>query len=299
MNAEVLSKSRLDVHRTVTESIIAAIEAGAGEFIMPWHGAGAAITKPQNAYTKMEYHGVNILALWAEAYNQGFQSGYWASYRQWQEAHAQVRKGERGTVIVFVKRVEQENNEGEAETRLIARATRVFNADQVEGWQLPASQIDVKPSDVLESVETFVSGTKAEIIHGRTRACYHITDDLIEMPDRTRFIGNTPEDAGQAYMATLLHELVHWSGAKHRLDRDLHIGMDRSKRAAEELIAEIGAAFMCADLGVSNVPRPDHAAYVASWLQALKNDGRAIFQAAHLANVATNYLHELVAANEW
>jgi antirestriction protein ArdC len=159
--------------------------------------------------------------------------------------------------------------------------------------------MSVQSFDILESADTFVVATRAIIEHGRTRACYHIVDDLIEMPDRNRFIGNTGMEASQAYIATILHELVHWSGAKHRLDRDLTVGMDMTARAAEELVAEIGAAFLCADLGVSNTPRPDHAAYVASWLQALKEDGRAIFRAAHLANVATNYLHELVAANEW
>jgi antirestriction protein ArdC len=299
MNAQVLSETRFDVHQSVTQSIIAAIEAGAGAFIMPWHGSGAAIAKPQNAHTKMEYHGVNILALWAEAYNRGYQSGYWASYRQWQEAGAQVRKGERGSIIVFVKRVEKEDEEGQTHDRLIARATRVFNADQVTDWQPPIAYVPAQPFDVLEAVETFVVATKAIIEHGRTRACYQIDGDYIEMPERGRFIGKTASEAGEAYSATLLHELVHWSGANHRLDRDLTVGMNTITRAAEELVAEIGAAFLCADLGVSNTPRPDHAAYVASWLQALKDDGRAIFRASHLANMATTYLHELVAANEW
>ena len=112
MNAEVLSNTQFDVHRAVTESIVKAIEAGAGEFIMPWHSNGAAIAKPQNAHTKMEYHGINVMALWAEAYGRGYQSGYWATYRQWREVGAQLKNDGKGTGIVFYKKLERETHSG-------------------------------------------------------------------------------------------------------------------------------------------------------------------------------------------
>lgn len=133
--------------------------------------------------------------------------------------------------------------------------------------------------------------------HGGTIACYRIRDDYIEMPDIFRFVGSPTSSATETYSACLLHELVHWSGAQHRLDR-FWIEMTKEGRAAEELVAEIGSAFLCADLGVANEPRPDHAAYVASWLQLLKNDTRAIFAASRLANQAAMYLHELASAVE-
>jgi antirestriction protein ArdC len=284
----------------VTDSIIAAIEAGAGEFIMPWHGDGVAIAKPQNAMTKMEYHGVNVLALWAQAYVGGYRSGYWASYKQWQRVGAQVVKGAEGSTIVFFKRIEGgEPAESEQPSiRLVARASRVFNADQVAGWEPPTHPRSYVGAQTLESVETFITATKAEVHRTGSAACYRIRDDYIEMPDRARFTGSPTTSATEAYSATLLHELIHWSGAKHRLSR-FGEGVPKEELAAEELVAEIGAAFLCADLGVSNQPRPDHAAYVAHWLQLLKNDTRAIFTASRLANQAAMYLHELVSANDW
>jgi len=301
MNAEVLSNTRFDVHRAVTESIVKAIEAGTGEFTMPWHGNGAAIAKPQNAHTKMEYHGINVMALWAEAYGRGYQSGYWATYRQWLEVGAQVKKDEKGTVIVFYKMLERDvaPEEEASVSRLFARASWVFNADQVSGWEPPTPYVSLDPMEPIESVETFVRATKADIKYGGGRACYHVRDDYIEMPDRNRFIGSKTSTPKEAHSAVILHELVHWVGAKHRLDRGFDAVITREGRAEEELIAEIGAAFLCADLGVSNEPRPDHAAYVASWLQLLKNDAKAIFHASRHANQAATYLHELATSNEW
>ena len=299
MNTEVLSHQRYDIYRTVTNSIIAAIEAGAGEFVMPWHGFGAPIAKPQNAHTHMEYHGINVLALWAHAQERGYQSGYWGTYRQWQEVGAQVVKGEKSTTIVFFKRFEEEApQDGEKPlNRLFARASRVFNADQVAGWTPPEDRHQPGNAEVMESVATFIETTKAEVHWGGQMACYHIADDYIEMPDAGRFRDTPTSSATEGLEATILHELVHWAGAKHRLGR-FEGPIKKTDVAAEELVAELGAAFLCADLGVSNEPRPDHAAYVAHWLQLLKNDTRAIFTASRLANQAATYLHELASASE-
>jgi len=298
MNAEVPSHTRFDVYRAVTDSIIAAIEAGAGEFIMPWHGSDADIAKPQNAMTQMEYHGINVLALWAQAYEQKYQSGYWATYKQWQGLGAQVLKGAKGSTIVFFKRIKEEKvDEEHAGIRLIARASRVFNADQVTGFEPPQPRYQASRAEVIETVETFVRDTKAQVNRAGAMACYHIDDDYIEMPALSRFVGTPTCPATEAYSATLLHELIHWSGAKRRLGR-FGETVSKAELAAEELIAEIGAAFLCADLGVSNQPRPDHAAYVAHWLQLLKNDTRAIFTASRLANQAAMFLHELATAND-
>jgi len=299
VNTEVPSHQRFDIYRAVTDSIIAAIEAGAGEFVMPWHGSGAPIGKPQNAHTRMEYHGINVLALWAHAHERGYQSGYWGTYRQWQEVGAQVVKGEKSSTIVFFKRIEDEpEDDGEQRAnRLFARASRVFNADQVTGWTPPEERHPPGNAEVMESVATFIKATKAEVQWGGKMACYHITDDYIEMPDTGRFRDTPTSSATEGLGATILHELVHYSGAKHRLARFEGV-IKKEDVAAEELVAELGAAFLCADLGVTNEPRPDHAAYVANWLQLLKNDTRAIFTASRLANQAAIYLHELASAGE-
>ena len=300
MNAAVLSHQRFDIYRTVTDSIIAAIEAGAGEFVMPWHGYGAPIAKPQNAHTRMEYHGINVLALWAHAHEQGYRSGYWGTYRQWQEVGGQVVKGEKSSIIVFFKRIEEEpeQNGEKPFNRLFARASRVFNADQVAGWTPPEDRHPPGTAEVMETVATFVKATKADVHWGGRMACYHIVDDYIELPNAGRFRDTPTSSASEGLGATILHELVHWAGAKHRLARFAG-PVKKDDIAAEELVAELGAAFLCADLGVSNEPRPDHAAYVAHWLQLLKNDTRAIFTASRLANQAAMYLHELASAGEW
>lgn len=295
MNAEVPSETRFNVYAAITEHIVAAIEQGAGPFVMPWHGGMA---RPQNALTRMDYHGINVLALWAQGQIRGFSTGWWATYRQWQQEGAQVRKGERAATVVFFKRVaeEQDEEDGKSPPRLIARASRVFNADQVIGWTPPAAHREYGATDILESVEAFVFATRAVIDDRGSCACYRIPDDMIETPHISRFTGSPTSSVTEAYYATLLHELIHWTGARHRLNREFGEGLCGERLAAEELVAELGAAFLCADLGVSNEPRPDHAAYAASWVKLLRGDKRAIFTASRLADRATAYLHELVGA---
>ena len=296
------SRNRTDVYRTITDKIIAAIERGAGTFAMPWHGSNLA--RPQNALTGSDYHGVNILALWAEACLGNFTTGWWATYKQWQEVGAQVRRDEKASTIVFFKRLEADDDEGDEaaedgahrRTRLLARASRVFNADQVDGWAPPVPTYPFGSAEAILSVTALVNASGANIRHGGNLACYRMNEDRIDMPPIEDFVGTLTSSPTEAYASTLLHELIHWTGAVHRLDRGFGEGLDKEKYAAEELVAEIGAAYLCADLGVSNQPRPDHAAYVASWLKVLKDDTRSIFTASRLADRAATFLLDLVAA---
>jgi antirestriction protein ArdC len=284
-------QSRSDVHQTITSRIIEAIEAGAGEFVMPWHHTGPGLGRPTNAATGKRYQGTNVVALWAEATLSAYRSGHWATYRQWQSLDAQVRSGEHGSVIVFYKTFDEQDAEEDehGRRRLIARASRVFNADQVDGWQTPTEE---RPAlaETLPAVETVVGATGATIRSGCAHACYQFKEDRIEIPDRDRFVGSPTRTPTEAYYATLLHELVHWTGASHRLSRTFGERFGDAVYAAEELVAELGAAFLCADLKVTNEPRPDHAAYVDSWLSILKADVRAIFTAARMASEAARYL---------
>ncbi len=294
MQASVHSKARFDLYRTVTDKIVAAIEAGAGDFIMPWH-VSAATGRPTNALTCHGYRGVNVVALWAEAVRSGFGSGWWASYRQWERLGAQVRRGERGTVIVFYSRLNTAPTDELDESdlyRLVARASRVFNADQVDGWEEPMATAAPLVKALAEA-EAFVAATKAVVVHGGSKACYRREYDRIELPARDRFCGSPTSSSSEAYYGTLLHELTHWSGAPHRLNRTFGNRFGDNDYAVEELVAELGAAFLCADLGIANEPRPDHAAYVASWLKILNDDRRAIFTAAARANDAAVYLQGL------
>lgn len=294
---DILAENKpTDIYRKITETIISAIEQGASEFVMPWHAEN--ISRPQNALTQNDYHGVNILALWAEATIARFATGWWATYKQWQEIGAQVRRGEKASTIVFFKRVEDDDKSDRSEPpiRLVARVSLVFNADQVGGWSPPETTYPHGSAEVVTSVARLVAASKAVIEHDRPMACYRIGGDYIEMPPLAAFRGSPTSSATEAYAATILHELVHWTGAKHRLDRGFGEAWNRERLAAEELVAEIGAAYLCADLGVSNTPRPDHAAYVACWLKLLWNDKRAIFAASRLADRAATYLNDLAAA---
>jgi antirestriction protein ArdC len=284
----------MDVYQTVTDRIVSMIERGAGEWRMPWHAApasepGAPVAMPRNV-TGRTYRGVNVPLLWASAQAFGYGSPTWATYKQWQERGAQVRRGERSTLIVFWKRIEvaANNNDDDdpTETRLIARGYAVFNAAQVDGFDPKPADGTAKHSEPqrIDAAEAFFRNAGAIVRLGGNRAFYTTTGDYIQMPELRQFV------AADRYYSTLAHEHVHWTGAAHRCAREFGKRFGDEAYAFEELVAELGAAFLCADLGLSNEPRPDHAAYIASWLRALKHDKRAIFTAASKAQAAADYL---------
>ena len=280
-----------NVYQAVTDRIIEAIEAGAGEFVMPWHQVSAGIGRPTNAATGKRYQGTNVVALWAEGSLSRFTSGFWATYRQWQALGAQVNRGERSATIVFYTPLKGtgDDEEDRPGRRLVARASRVFNADQVEGWEAPGLEWP-NLAQALPTVEAFVAATGAVISHGHDHACYNRREDRIERPDRDRFLGSPTSTPTESYYATTLHELTHYSGAPHRLNREFGKRFGDEAYAVEELVAELGAAFLCADLMIANEPRPDHASYVSHWLSVLEADRKVMFMAARLASEAAAFL---------
>lgn len=283
-----------DVYQRVTETIVEAIEKGAGTCQMPWHQDAVSGGRPSNAHTKRPYSGVNVVTLWATAGKQGYASEWWATYRQWQVLGAYVRKGEKGSPIVFYKKLESEGNERPAEPeqkrpRFVARTSWVFNSVQVEGYSPPARP-ERNLVEIIQDAETLVASTGAVVRHGGDRAYFSPREDYIEMPEKERFTGTSTSTPTESYYAVLFHELTHWTGHPKRLDRAFEYRLHAQNYAMEELVAELGAAFLCADVGVTNSPRPDHAAYVASWLRLMMNDTRAIFTAARKASEATDYV---------
>ncbi len=289
--------SKPSLYDTVTLSIVAAIEANPGKPAMPWHrDATAPLFMPENALTKKSYQGINTLVLWVSAEQHGFRSPIWATYRQFAELGCQVRKGEKSTPVVFYKSFEvtadPENSDDDGQRR-VARTSAVFNCAQVDGFPEPAAIPDLGPVVRAESFNAFVAATGAVITHGGDRAFYQPSADTIRMPDETRFCGTTTMARDESYMSTLAHELGHWSGAKHRLNRDFGKRFGDASYAAEEIVAELSAAFISADLGIACTPRADHAQYIAQYLQLLKSDSRAIFTAAAKANQAVAYLKAL------
>lgn len=288
---------KLDIHQEITNRFVEALET-AGEFKLPWISRkGGSMRRPVNIASAKPYNGVNILSLWISAQVSGYSSHLWGTYRQWQDRGAQVRRGEKSSPIVFYKELsfEQTNAEtGESEQaeRLMARASHVFNAAQVDGITIETTEPlpETPIFDPVERAEAFVHATGAIIDEGGDRACYIPSLDMIRMPERRRFTGTETTTPAEGFYSTLCHELVHWSGSKTRLDRDLSGRFGSAAYAVEELVAELGAAFLCGDLAITPEPRMDHAQYVASWLKVLKQDKKAVFTAASKASQAANWL---------
>jgi antirestriction protein ArdC len=289
-------RRRLDVHQAVTAKIIDAIEAGAGPFQLPWiQPTGAALERPTNIETRAAYNGINALVLWIEALARGYASSLWGTFRQWRSRGAQVRKGETASLIVFYRPLVRDphpatdEDEG-GQPRLVIRASHVFNACQVDGFEATEAREPCAGAARPAALEGFVKATGARVLEGGLMAAYDPKADQICIPPASAFVGTATSSPTESYYATLCHELVHWSGAKHRLARDLTGRFGSQAYAMEELIAELGAAFLCADLGVTPQPRADHAAYIQSWLEVLKADKRAIFTAASKASQAAEWL---------
>jgi antirestriction protein ArdC len=290
----------MDLYQSVTDRIVSMIERGAGDWRMPWHAAASGdISMPHNV-TGRAYRGVNVPLLWASAQAFGYGSPVWATYKQWQERGAQVRRGEKSTLIIFWKRIEvaaNDNDDGDdptdpTETRLIARGYSVFSAAQVDGFdpQTVARKGELIEASRIEQVERYFRNTGSIVRHGGARAFYSPGGDFIQMPEFRQFV------AADRYYSTLAHEHVHWTGAVQRCAREFGRRFGDNAYAFEELVAELGAAFLCAELGLSNEPRQDHAAYLAGWLRVLKGDKRAIFTAASKAQAAADFLNRLQSA---
>ncbi|MGE8130066.1 ArdC family protein [Methylobacterium sp. NPDC080182] len=273
-----------DVHQAVTDKIIATMEAGeAGQWTYPWHRTGGGL--PRNALTGRPYRGINVLSLWVGAQASGYSDDRWATYRQWAELGAQVRKGERSTLVVFFK--EYEDAYGEDRKRFVARASYAFNAAQCEGAPEAGEPLPASEWNLSAVFDGFVERTGAIVIPGGDMACYLPAQDLIRIPSRTRF------PTAHGYASTMGHELTHWSGAKGRLDRDLTGRFKSRAYAAEELVAELGSAFLMAELGLEAEPHPTRASYIRSWIKLLRSDPKAIFTAASAASRAVGYLTAL------
>lgn len=271
---------RKELYAAVTAQVVAQIEAGAGQWRMPWHAIADA-GEPVNALTGKAYRGGNHLVFGMVAVAHGW-VGSWSTYKQWRELGAQVRRGEKATHGVKWSPVE---DKATGEQRLVPFCFSVFSAEQVDGWEAPAPVVRDTPERIA-AADAFFSTIGADVRHGGNRAYYSPVSDYVALPDLAAF------DRASDYYATTAHEHAHWSGHSSRLARDLSGRFGSDAYALEELVAELSSAFTCARLGISAVPRPDHAAYLASWLRVLRADSSALFHAASRAQAATDYLAE-------
>lgn len=283
-----------DFYTSITKQILTDLAKG----IRPWHRPWNSPIQPGNSirplrHNGIPYSGINTLILWASASAKQFTNSAWMTFRQAQALQGQVRKGEKGTKIVFTSKIERTRKDKEGEEEVVRipflRTYTVFNADQIDG--LPekfrnAPQLPQPAVERISHLEEFFVHTGASIKHGGDQALYNESSDCILMPNIENF--SERED----YYSTLAHEAVHWTKHRTRLHRNL--GAKRwgdAGYAMEELVAELGAAFLCGDLKIRpDVPR-NHADYIGSWLQVLENDHRAVFQAASYAQKAVDLLH--------
>ena len=293
---------RADVYTRITEKIVADLEKGVRPWMQPWRAGNAIgrVTRPLR-HNGLPYAGMNVLLLWSEAMARGFTSPIWMTFKQAIELGGAVRKGESGTTVVFASRFTKTEvrSSGEEFDREIPflKAYAAFNVAQIDGlpdrYYAAAKPVE-DPVARIEHADRFFANTGAVIRHGGDRAFFSPAGDFIQMPPFATFC-----DAA-SYVATLSHEACHWTAAPHRVNRDLsRYSKDKSERAREELISELGSCFLCADLGIvpELEPRPDHASYLDSWLRFLADDKRAIFQAAAHAQRAVTYLHGLQPAS--
>lgn len=278
-----------DLYKEVTDRIVAALEAGTVPFIKPWTTTSGM---PENAVTGRPYRGINVLLLSIAGQAAGYASDQWLTFKQALAAGVPVRKGEKATRIYFFKRLEVEEKTGEAEgaSKVIPmlREYYVFNVAQLEGTLPNAKAIEPRAFVGDATVDAYLAATGAKISHGGDRAYYSSGSDEIRLPAREAFTSAT------SYYAVALHELTHWTGHESRMARTFGKRFGDEAYAAEELVAEMGAAFVCAGLGLEYTLQ--HAAYIASWIRVLKNDKRAIFTAASAAQKAVDYLTQITSA---
>jgi len=287
-----------DVYAEVTDKIVAMLEAGTRPWHKPWGADNLAAAVRPLRHNGIPYQGINVILLWCAAMERGFASPMWMTFKQAKDLGAHVRKGEKGSPVVYANTIvrREEGDDGEDHDRVIPfmKSYTVFNVEQIE--DLPAHYHHTpEPAQTggperIAALEDFFAATGADIRHGGNRAFYAIMADFVQMPPIECF------EAAESYYATLAHETTHWTRHPSRLDRDF--GRKRwgdEGYAMEELVAELGAAFLCADLGITPEVREDHASYIDSWLRVLKGDKRAIFTAAAHAQRAADLLHDLQA----
>lgn len=278
------TRTQKDQEQEITNQIIDLIEGGMvdGKWERPWTKIGVL---PFNAITGKTYRGINLLMGMIAG------GGAFATYKQWQDLGGQVPGGTSGTYMfrpITIQRKDDNGNpimdaQGNPDTFKVFKAFKAFAAHQQEGWE--PEQREVIEFDSVDAAEQIIADTGARIQHGNSdRAFYSPSSDAITMPGRDQF------STTQGYYGTVLHELVHWTGHSSRLARDFSGRFGDEAYAFEELVAELGATFLCAAMGIEQEADHNHVKYVKSWIKILKGDKKAIKDAAALAQKAVDYI---------
>ncbi|MET4294699.1 antirestriction protein ArdC [Bradyrhizobium sp. LB8.2] len=276
-----------DLYSKVTDSIIKQLEAGVIPWTKPWaieKKAGIAYV-PTNVATGRPYSGINTLLLWAEAMERGFHSHSWMTFKQANDIGAHVRKGEHGSTVVFTKWTEKpDETSGEMKKKSLLKTYTVFHVEQLEKLP-PAYQATVEPppeTEVYEGALRLIRDCGLDLQYSGTKAAYYPQRDQVVLPPYSWF--ESPDE----FYGVAFHEVIHATGHKDRLNRNLSTRFGSNAYAFEELVAELGSAFLCAHSGIP--ARHRSASYVENWLTVLKDDKRAIFQAASYASQAADWV---------
>lgn len=284
-------KGRASLYAEVTDQIIAELEAGRFPWAQPWDASAACAGLPRNAVSGRSYSGINILILWGAVISGGYDSQGWLTFRQARAAGGCVRKGERGVTVCYADRFTPEAEKTRAarsgetpQTVPFLKRFTLFNIAQIDGLpdDLTSEQPPLPEREIVPVAEDLIAATEADFRIGGVRAYYAPLDDYVQVPPQPAFADQIN------YYRTALHELGHWTGHPSRLDRDQTGRFGNARYAREELVAELGAAYLCAALGIT--PTVRHADYLGSWLDVLREDNRAIFRAASAASKAADYL---------
>lgn len=286
------AEPRANLYDEVTRRIVAELEAGRIPWVQPWgRSGGTGPGLPRNALTNRNYSGVNVLILWGAVIEQGWPLQSWLTFKQAIEAGGAVRKGEHGTTVVYADRFVPEGEKarveregGDAKAIPFLKRFTVFNVAQCEGLRpgLAADPAPLPEREIVPVAEAVIAASAVDFRIGGDKAFYVPAHDFVQVPPQPAFFEQIN------YYRTCLHELTHATGHPERLGRNLTTSFGSKDYAREELVAEMGSAFLCAALGI--VPTVRHADYLASWLTVLREDNRAIFRAASAASKAADWL---------
>ena len=279
------------IYEDVTAKIVDQLEKGVAPWRQPWKGG--AFQMPHNAVSNRPYSGINVWLLWLASEAKSYSSGRWATYRAWNRIGGHVNRGEKGCKVVYYNVTDKEKTDPDtgkqkSEKQFFLRQYTVFNLDQCGGEALDKFRTPAPTKQFIDyaPAENAIAATGADIRFGGERAFYAPASDFIKLPVKTSFAGESD------YYSTALHELSHWSGAQHRLNRlDKLARFGDERYSIEELVAECSACFLCAALEVPNTSAMSNSAsYLADWLRVLKSDSRMIFTASSAASKAADYI---------
>ncbi len=277
------------LYEEVTAKIVACLDKGVVPWRQTWGNYGAG-GMPRNAITNRAYSGANVVLLWIGAQEKGYSAPLWLTYKQALEAGGNVRKGEKATQIVYLGHiVKDDDKSGQARQVPFLKSYAIFNLAQCEGLEHLQSSAPktINPSSRDDLADQFIQSTGANVRHGESRAYYATKGDYINLPMFEAFNGM------EEYYSTAFHELTHWTGAEHRLNRNMGKRFGDDSYSAEELVAELGSAFLCAEFGFDNETLENSAAYIDHWRKFLMNNERAFMAAASAASKATEFMREL------